>query len=153
VFINYRSVDGADAARMIANALARRLGERRVFRDVQSIPPGTPYAGELLDKARSVKVLLVLVGPNWEYHRDSTGRAIDNPGDWVRREIITATEAGVRLVPVLIGTRPKLRESNLPDPVRHLAKVEFCHLPNGFTDVHTDEVVKQLLTWFPELES
>lgn len=152
VFVNYRSTDGADAARMLTNGLARKLGERRVFRDVQSIPPGSPYAEELLDKARGADVLLVVVGRDWEHHRGAAGRAIEDPEDWVRKEIVAATEAGVALVPVLVGARPKLRESSLPPAVCHLAKVEFCHLPNGYGDSQVDDVVRDLLKWFPELE-
>jgi hypothetical protein len=151
VFVNYRSSDAGDAARMMTNELARRIGERFVFRDVQSIPAGTPYAGELLDKARGCSVLLVLIGPGWELYRDSTGRAIDNPEDWVRREIVAATSAGAWLVPVLIGMRRRLRPESLPDPLSHLADAQYYHLPDGFTDVHTGHVVTQLLERFPEL--
>jgi hypothetical protein len=152
VFVNYRSTDGADAARMLTNGLARKIGERRVFRDVQSIAPGAPFAEELLDKARGADVLLVVVGRDWEYHRGPAGRAIEDPEDWVRKEIVAATEAGVALVPVLVGARPRLRESSLPPAVRHLAKVEFCHLPNGYGDSQVDDVVRYLLKWFPQLE-
>ncbi|MGH3792738.1 MAG: hypothetical protein ACRDQ9_18475 [Pseudonocardiaceae bacterium] len=46
---------------------------------------------ELLGRVRTAPVLLAVVGPRWLTATDPTGRRrIDDPDDWVRRELAEA---------------------------------------------------------------
>ena len=88
VFINYRGSDSDTAAVLIDRELAARFGSHRVFLDNRSIPAGADFVEELLGRLRACSVLLVVIGRHWLTLTDRTGqRRIDDPADWVRREI------------------------------------------------------------------
>jgi len=113
VFINYRTPDMAFGAAATYELLAERFGKERVFLDNQSMAPGDDYPQALRAALETVRVLLVLIGPNWFVADAGTGRPlIEHDADWVRREIRRALERAVPIVPVLLdGAR-------LPDPAR-----------------------------------
>src|SRR5215475_8637309 len=88
VFINYRGADSDTAAVLIDRELTNRLGGDRVFLDCRSIPAGADFVEELLGRLRACSVLLVVIGPRWLTLTDTAGqRRIDDPRDWIRREI------------------------------------------------------------------
>ncbi|MDS0133224.1 MULTISPECIES: RES domain-containing protein [unclassified Amycolatopsis] len=151
-FINYRKGECSEAALLLHNELSRRLGEGRVFRDNRSIRPGQVFPGELLDKVRTCRVLFVLISLGWEEHRGGNGRALDDPHDWVRREIEEATTAGAEIVPVLVGARRRLRKPNLPPALGHLAERQSPHLPHGFREVEVKCLVDRMFEQLPGLE-
>jgi hypothetical protein len=152
VFINYRSDNCGFAAELLDRELCRRLGDAAVFLDHRSIVPGTVFSPELVDKARSCAVLLAVIGRGWEDTRKPDGsRRLDDEQDWVRHEIREATAYGVRVVPVLVGTRPRLDEADLPDDVRGLVGNQYLHLPDGFAEPDVALVVDRLLERFRDI--
>ncbi|WP_410564510.1 RES domain-containing protein [Amycolatopsis sp. cmx-4-61] len=152
-FINYRKGECSEAALLLHNELAQRWGEHRVFRDNRSILPGQLFPGELLDKVRTCRVLFVLFSLGWEEHRGENGRALDDPRDWVRREIEEATAAGAEIVPVLVGARRRLRGQSLPPVLAHLAERQTLQLPHGFREVEVKCLVDRLLEQLPWLDA
>jgi hypothetical protein len=96
IFINYRSSDAHTAA-----ALSDRFGAESIFLDYENIPLGRDFEPELLGRVRSCAVLLVVVGNRW-LDGEVGQRPIDNPDDWVRREILEALEHDIPVVPVLV---------------------------------------------------
>lgn len=146
VFINYRSGDGCAAALALDAETSERLGEASVFRDNRSIPPGAAFPDELLWKVRKCKVLLAVIGLNWETITDSRGQPrLSDPDDWVRTEIREAGNHQVTVVPVLVGARPPLADTKLPQDIRWLAERQFLHLPNDFDVNDVSRVVDRLL--------
>jgi hypothetical protein len=111
VFINYRGEDSRSYAALLHAELTRRFGPERVFLDAESIPAGADYVARLLDGVRQARVVLAVIGARWLDAADSHGgRHLDNPADWVRRELVAAFDAGVRVIPVLtdgLGCRPR----------------------------------------------
>jgi TIR domain len=101
--------------------LTRRYGDASVFMDTKSIEVGEVFRDEILTAIRGCRVMLVLIGPHWLQPVDGA-RRIDDPDDWVRREI----EAGLQrqeavVVPALLdGARPP-EAAELPEPVKGLA--------------------------------
>ena len=65
IFINYRGEDSQTAAALIDRELTARFGSDRVFLDCRSIPAGSDFADELLERVRACSVLLVVIGPHW----------------------------------------------------------------------------------------
>ena len=65
VFVNYRRDDTGWAAKLLADALRRRLGpsSSNVFLDNRSIDLGEAFAEALKDGVRRSAVLVVLIGP------------------------------------------------------------------------------------------
>lgn len=126
VFINFRSADSQMAAALIDRELTDWFGSDVVFLDSRSIPVGVDFEQELLGRLRACSVLLVVVGPRWlSVCNKAGGRRIDDPRDWIRREIVAAFAAGLRVVPVLVdGGRLPSREE-LPEDIAELAVRQY----------------------------
>jgi len=129
IFINYRD-DGSDtAAVLIDRELAARFGSDRVFLDSRSIPAGADFAEELLGRVRAGSVLLVVIGPRWLTLTDAAGqRRIDDPADWVRREIAEALTHGLRVIPVLTNDVKLPTEADLPADIAGLSRRQHVSL-------------------------
>ncbi|GLZ13487.1 hypothetical protein Acsp04_37220 [Actinomadura sp. NBRC 104425] len=124
VFINYRTGDGDEAATILEQGLTLRFGKERVFRATTSIRPGETYPERLLNAVRGSAVLLAVMGPGWA--RDPRLR---DENDWVRREILEAFDANIRVVPVLKGrTTERLKAAELPAELARLADIQSFRL-------------------------
>jgi CHASE2 domain-containing sensor protein len=120
-FISYRRSQSTWQARDIRRELARRYGDASVFMDTSSIEYGETFPERIASAIRGCSVMLVLIGPQWLEPVAGT-RRIDEPDDWVRREI----EAGLLrqeavVVPVLLDGARVPAEEELPDSVNGLA--------------------------------
>lgn len=147
VFVNYRSRDDGSMAFLLKRELSAEFGDDAIFLDFESIPLGQDFSRMLLDGVRRSAVLLVLIGRDWEGRADKRGRLIDDPGDWVRREIAAALAASVVVVPVLIGDRPVLVAADLPVEIARLARLQYArirHRSQGQDLVHLIERLKAL---------
>src|SRR5262249_46849413 len=126
VFVNYRGADSDTAAALIDRELVARLGSERVFLDCRSIPAGADFTEELLGWLRACSVLVVVIGPRWLTLTDKAGRRrIDDPGDWIRREIAEALSAGLRVVPVLTGGAVLPAAEDLPADIAGLSRRQY----------------------------
>jgi TIR domain len=102
VFINYRGEDSHSYGALLYAELSRHFGAELVFLDSESIPAGADFPTQLLTRVRGCAVLLAVVGPRWLSAADAAGRRrIDDPADWIRRELAEAFTAGVQVIPVL----------------------------------------------------
>lgn len=120
-FISYRRSQNTWQARDIRRELARRYGDASVFMDTSSIDYGESFPDRIASAIRGCSVMLVLIGPQWLEPSAGT-RRIDDPNDWVRREI----EAGLHrreavIVPVLLDGARAPADAELPEPVKGLA--------------------------------
>ena len=129
VFINYRESDSRSYGALLYLALVHRFGSARVFLDSESIPAGADYAAELLSRVRRARVLLAVIGPYWlSCAGASGGRRLDDPDDWVRRELATAFDAGVRVIPVLTDEATLPSEQELPTDIAALSRCQYRRL-------------------------
>ncbi|RBM18549.1 toll/interleukin-1 receptor domain-containing protein [Streptomyces sp. PT12] len=129
VFINYRTIDGKEAAYTFYNELTRRFGEGKIFLAAPSIEAGADYSDALHKGVRRSSVLLALIGDRWldapDKDRPET-RALDNEKDWVRREIEDAFEYGVEVIPILLGRKTEqLDPGRLPGSLARLAEHQY----------------------------
>jgi hypothetical protein len=143
VFISYRREDTAAYARLLQEQLSKSLPAARVFMDLDSIEAGVDFAeviGEALD---SCGVFVALIGPQWVTVTDDKGRPrLYNPDDWVRLEVQTALDRGVRVIPVLVdGARP-LREDLLPAELDKLGRLNALELSYGRYQYDADRLVE-----------
>lgn len=66
-----------------------------------------------------------MIGPCWLTATDLTGRRrIDDPEDWIRRELVEAFAAGVRVIPVLTDDAILPREAELPADIARLSRCQ-----------------------------
>ena len=103
IFISYRRSD-TDSAVLFYSWLQERFGPAQVFWDREDIPPGARWADVLKHRLRQSTALVALIGPDWLTMADEAGRRrLNDPQDWVRREIATALELKLLVVQVLMG--------------------------------------------------
>src|SRR5277367_2124729 len=91
IFISYRRGDSEGQARALSLELAKYVGDKGVFMDVDSIALGRDFRRSLHESLESCDAAIALIGPNWLDSKDAAGRRrLDDPGDIVRLEIATA---------------------------------------------------------------
>jgi hypothetical protein len=106
VFISYRRDDTAGHAGRLFDTLVRRFGEPSVFMDLTDIAPGADFVETLERAVGSCDVLLVLIGRNW-LSAGSHGRSrLEDPQDFIRREVATALTRNIPVMPVLLQGAP-----------------------------------------------
>jgi hypothetical protein len=122
IFISYRRDDSRDASRRVAERLAERFGKDAVFLDFDAIEAGADFSQTILDGVRAASVMLVVIGPRWLGAQSGEGRPrLEDPEDFVRREIETGLDWHVPIVPVLIGGASMPAEVELPASIRKLS--------------------------------
>jgi hypothetical protein len=124
IFIGYRREDTADTSGRIYDALERRFGRDRVFKDVDNIPPGVDFGEYIQRILPRCRVALILIGPQWLDVKDEGGRRrLDDPHDWVRIEIESAlAHKDLYVVPVLVNGAQIPRTEDLPDALHPLLR-------------------------------
>lgn len=152
VFVNYRTGDGEWAAALVKRELSARFGADQVFYASQSIRLGEDFSREILSGLRRCEVLLALIGPRWVGALDREGvRRLDKADDWVRREILEAFDCGLRVIPVLMDGIDPLREADLPDALKRVARCQYLRIHHRSDDLDLPRLVDELVELVPEL--
>jgi hypothetical protein len=143
-FISYRRSQNAWQARDIRRELARRYGDVSVFMDTSSIEYGETFPDQIASAIRGCSVMLVLIGPHWLDPVEGS-RRIDDPNDWVRREI----EAGLQrreavVVPVLLDGARAPADAELPEPVKGLATRHAVTITGDDLPADIDNLVRSV---------
>ncbi|MFF1793059.1 TIR domain-containing protein [Kitasatospora sp. NPDC058263] len=152
IFVNYRTTDEDTGATLIERELSRRFGSERVFRASKSIKVGRRFPQELLTAVRRSSVLIAVIGDRWADARTADGRrALDDPEDWTRREIVEAFESGALVVPVLIGRATRLERRNLPAELEELADCQYRRLDTRNAEADLARIGDDLAEALPQL--
>jgi hypothetical protein len=128
IFISYRKADRNFAAMVLDEHLCRRFGSDQVFRATRSIQLGDDFRPAIWDTLRSCSALVAVVDEDWVGHRADGSRRIDDPADYVRREVAEALRLGIRVIPVLVADAPWLDAADLPDVLAELPNRQFLRL-------------------------
>jgi formylglycine-generating enzyme required for sulfatase activity len=141
IFISYRREDTAGYAGRIYDRLRSRFGENNIFMDVDSIAPGEDFVRAIERSVEEVHVLIALIGARWlDITDEPETRRLDNPNDFVRIEIATALERGIRVIPVLIGSAKMPRSKDLPDVLKTLARRNALSIRHERFNADVDEL-------------
>ena len=144
IFVNYRSDDAGQAAILLDHVLVERFGPDRVFRDSRSIPLGADFRPQLWgDLARSA-VLIAIIGRRWAGETPDGRRRIDDPDDFIRREIALALKIGIRVVPVLLDNVSLPPESELPADIQDIASRQYLRLHTRSAERDVQHLVESL---------
>jgi hypothetical protein len=128
VFLNYRHADEPFGVAMLDRELSARFGSEAVFFASKSIQLGASWKKEMFAAVERSTALLVIMGRHWLNEMDDTGRRrIDDPKDFVRREILLAKKLGKSVIPVRLGI-PRLSASDLPPKLRSLPQWQDIEL-------------------------
>ena len=147
IFISYRRVDSGGHALLLRKELSKLLPAVEFFLDVASISAGEDFVEAISAELAGCDLVIAVIGPRWLDARDAAGaRRLDHPGDYVRIELETALERGVRIVPALVQGAKMPPPSALPDSLARLARRNALELsgssePRWDSDVHRLAVV------------
>lgn len=127
-FLSYRRSDTAGHVGRLHDHLAARFGAERVFIDMGDITAGEDFTRALEREVARADVVLVVIGNGWLAASEGGRRRLDDPGDHHRREIEAAIAQGKRIVPVLVEGARMPRDTELPEPLRALARCQAVEL-------------------------
>ena len=135
VFVSYRRSDTRHAAGRLDDLLSRDFD---LFMDVEDIAPGTDFTLALMRAVDASQVMLALIGPDWAGQLDETRqRRIDDPQDWVAREIAVGLQRNIVVIPVLIDEARMPDREDLPP---HLAGLANRHAFRLHHETFADDV-------------
>ncbi|WP_406461874.1 hypothetical protein OH768_42600 [Streptomyces sp. NBC_01622] len=156
IFVNYRTKGGKEVAYSCDRVLSARFGPDSVFLARKSIEPGD-NTDALVRGARRSHVLLALVDEEWldAPDRNRPGRrALDNPQDWVRREMEEALVSGVLIVPLFIGRRvEQLDPRRLPRSIAEIAECQYTRVELHSLETDLARLGDRLVRLVPALAS
>jgi TIR domain len=99
IFISYRRQDSQSAAGRLADNLKDHFGTAQIFRDIETIEPGSDFTESLIAALNSCAVLIAIIGPRWLSATDKKGqRRLDDPKDLTRQEIEIALSRNIRVM-------------------------------------------------------
>lgn len=145
IFISYRRDDSAGYAGRLYDRLATHFGADQVFMDVEGIDPGTDFVEAIETAVLSCKVLIVLIGDDWERITDERGRRrLEDPNDFIRIETSTALKRNIRVVPVLLDGAPMPHIEELPEDLAPLCRRQAVEIRHKQWDATTGKLIETL---------
>jgi tetratricopeptide (TPR) repeat protein len=153
IFISYRKADTQAVVDHLAEKLKSVFGATAVFKDDRDLRAGERWPDRLEQEVLARAVLLAVIGPNWLTALDDDGRRrLDDPGDWVRREISTALNHGRRVIVLLVQSARMPTKRGLPAdcPLQKLPDLQALPLRCG-ADFETDlaKLIEELRAVLP----
>jgi predicted ATPase/class 3 adenylate cyclase len=131
VFVSYRRNEAGDAADNLHHSLVSQSPGYRVFVDIRSIPPGRDFVDEITARIGDCDAVVALIGPNWL--EDANGRRrLDDPEDFVRRELEIAFANSIPIVPILIHGATLPDDRDLPESLRPLLRLQAISAPREY---------------------
>lgn len=113
--------------------------------DVDDIRPGEDFTRVIETHVAQSRVLLALIGDEWLSAASQDGRRrIDDPQDFVRREICAALQAGLRVIPVLVAGAKMPGEADLPAELRRLSRCQALELSDSRFDLDSARLIDAL---------
>lgn len=141
VFISYRRKDqpAPALAEWLYNLLVPEVGASGVFFDRDELEEGDDFPERLQRAVEDTVVFIALIGPEWNPMTQRGERRLDNPRDFVRREVARSLECkeadGRRLIlPVLFDGAPFPLERELPDCLHSLTKYTGCTVGSPYQE-------------------
>ena len=144
IFISYRREDTAGRAGRLFDSLSANFGARNVFQDVTAIAPGTDFGQEITAAIDRCDAVLVIIGEEWTTLAGPEGRRLDDPGDYVHREVAAALSSGVPVVPVLVGGASMPAVDDLPESLKPLVQRQAVTVRDDAWHQDVDTLTRRL---------
>lgn len=156
IFISYRGGDETWAPDLVFTSLAAAFGTDAVFKAGYGLRAGQDYPPILERMAAACSIMLVCIGPRWLAAENAAGvRRLDEPTDWVRREIDIALRAGNHVIPLLLGSQDAVvipPPEELPPDIAPLARRQAFRLePGGRLRTTLPDLTARLAELVPSL--
>lgn len=90
--------------------------------DHEKIEAREKFAEELAKGLERADILLAIIGPDWlTVEEENGGRRLDDPEDWVRREVEAGLLRDIEIIPVLVGHAQRPTKEELPESLEDLS--------------------------------
>jgi hypothetical protein len=140
-FISYRRDDSAGHTGRLYDSLRERFGQEYVFLDHSGIDSGQNYAEVIQNAVRSCDVLLAVIGREWLTSTANGSRRLDDAGDLVRTEIVSALERKIPVIPVLVDRAAPPPAAALPEPLKPLAAIDAHEVSDERWDYDVERLI------------
>lgn len=151
IFLNYRTTDDGFGVALLAEMLSERFGDDAIFLASKSLRLGADWERDMFRAVADSAALLVVMGRGWLSAVDDTGRRrIDDPDDFVRREILTAWELGKQVIPVRLAIN-RLQAADLPPELHPLLKLQDIEVKFRSHRVDVETLARRLRSQIPAL--
>lgn len=146
IFISYRIADTLTQAGRLNDSLAKEFGKDAVFYDKNQLEGGDKWPDKLAETVRKASVVLVLVGsPKWLGINEFGVRRIDDPEDWVRKEVEAALGNTQKLlIPILFNDAKLPPKEALPDTLKNLHNFQARIIREAHWEDDLQPLIKQL---------
>ena len=149
IFVSYRIDDSAAYTDRISDPLRKFFGQENVFKDIDSILPGSDWRRILRDELGRSDLLVVVIGRRWLNIVDEAGRRrLEAPEDFVRFEVETALDRKIPIMPLLVNGAALPKPGDLPESIRRLADFQAARVrrdPDFQDDM--ERVVRSAAQW------
>ena len=144
-FISYRRKDTAPTAGRLYDRLRNEFGKENLFMDVDTISAGMDFVDAIEQAIKKADVLLVLLGDKW-LSGDNSGATnlLQDPDDYVRKEITAALSNHKHIVPLLIDGA-EMPTAVLPDELKPFGQCHALKLSNSQFDSDFDSLRVKLI--------
>ncbi len=136
VFISYRRDDTRHVAARIYDWVEGVYGKGNVFFDVSAIPPGVNFEKLILDRLTGCRVVLVIIGPEWERLLKEKNPPDAEERDYVALELEAAARLDLLVIPVLIDGTIIPEFSSTSPKLAYLRRINAAR-------IRTDETFKE----------
>jgi pterin-4a-carbinolamine dehydratase len=142
IFINYRRLDTIATARSLLRFLQSHYGRHQVFMDTAEIRHGSNWSKIIEEALDASTVVIPLIGENWFKLTDEFGkRRIDQPDDWVQKELAFAFAERKIVLPIYAGIDPPPKKA-FPSILSELTDIQS----RVIRDIDSDKEWRELTT-------
>jgi tetratricopeptide (TPR) repeat protein len=118
-----------------------------VWLDYDDIGPGEQFEEALNSALAQSDNLLAIIGPDWLTAAKDGHRRLDDPEDWVRREVAAGLSGRAAVTPVLVGNAHLPAAEELPEPLKTLPARQAIEVrPERFDD-DVEELIRRIGGW------
>jgi tetratricopeptide (TPR) repeat protein len=140
--MSYRRDDSVGNAGRIRDRLTQYFGANQLFQDFDAIEAGENFPIAINSALSVCEVQLVIIGPGWLDSARNGGRRLDDPDDWVRKEVEAALDdPDVRVIPVLVSGAVLPHVADLPEPLQRLTLLQAVSLRGDRFDDDLDQLI------------
>ena len=145
IFINYRREDTSGYSGRIFDSLSNEFGEDNIFIDVTKINTGTDYTEVITQALDKCNYCLILIGNTWLTCKDSAGNyRIDNPEDFVRKEIKLAIARKIKIIPILLEDARMPSAKELPADIQEMCKWQAIEITDSRWKYDIEKLIKSI---------
>ncbi|MGR9088140.1 MAG: toll/interleukin-1 receptor domain-containing protein [Gammaproteobacteria bacterium] len=142
IFISYRRSDAPGYVRAMMSHLQSTFGSRQVFLDMKAIEAGSDFVEIIEGAVEGCEILIAVIGPTWLTVANELGqRRIDDPGDFIKLEIVSAIHRKIPVIPVLVNKARMPEAEELPPELQALASLQAVTLSHD----HWDDDIEKLI--------